>query len=258
MISKSFAQMRSQVLVSQNQRIEAGRVAALATAASSISHDLRHYLATVVANAEFLYEAEQLKLNKKEIYDEIQNASQQMTDLLDSFRELASPRGSISREPVNLAQVLRRAMETIHARAEFRDAHIAMHSEGELEGLLDPRKLERVFFNLLLNACEATSGNAREVVVEAEADEKQFVVRVRDNGPGVPGVVRETLFEPFVSCGKVNGTGMGLAIVSKIVRDHGGEALVENSTSEGTTVLIRLPRVRSLVAALPPKSAPEI
>ena len=257
-LSKSFAQMRSQVLVSQNQRLEAGRLAALATAASSISHDLRHYLATVVANAEFLYEAEQLKLNKKEIYDEIQNASQQMTDLLDSFRELASPRGAISREPVNLTQVLRRAMETIHARAEFRDAHIVLHAESELDGMLDPRKLERVFFNLLLNACEASAGKAGQVLVEAQGDEKQFVVRVRDNGPGVPGVVRDTLFEPFVSCGKVNGTGMGLAIVSKIVRDHGGEAVLESSSDEGTTVLIRLPRVRNLVAAQAPKSAPEI
>jgi signal transduction histidine kinase len=257
-LSESFSNMRAQLLVSQKQRIEAGRLEALATAASSISHDLRHYLATVVANAEFLYEAEQLKLNKKEIYDEIQNASQQMTDLLDSFRELASPRGSISREPVNLAQVLRRAMETIHARAEFREAHIVLKAQNELDGMLDPRKLERVFFNLLLNACEATAGRAGEIVVEAEADEKQFVVRVRDNGSGVPSVVRDTLFEPFVSCGKVNGTGMGLAIVSKIVRDHGGVATVESSTNEGTSLLIRLPRVRSLVVALPPTSAPEI
>jgi signal transduction histidine kinase len=181
-----------------------------------------------------------------------------MTDLLDSFRELASPRGSISREPVNLGQVLRRAMETIHARAEFRDAHIVLRAENELDGMLDPRKLERVFFNLLLNACEATSGRTGEIVVEARGDENQFIVRVRDNGSGVPAVIRETLFEPFVSCGKVNGTGMGLAIVSKIVRDHGGEVAVESSTSEGTSLLIRLPRIRNLVVALPPRSAPEI
>jgi signal transduction histidine kinase len=257
-LSESFADMRAQLLVSQKQRMEAGRLAALATAASSISHDLRHYLATVVANAEFLYEAEQLNLNKKEIYEEIQNASQQMTDLLDSFRELASPRGSISREPVNLGQVLRRAMETIHARAEFRDAHIVLRAEDELDGMLDPRKLERVFFNLLLNACEAASGRTGEITVEAQADENQFIVRVRDNGSGVPAVIRDTLFEPFVSCGKVNGTGMGLAIVSKIVRDHGGEAAVESSTSEGTSLLIRLPRIKTLVVASPPRSTPEI
>ena len=67
-LGTSFAQMRGQLLALQQQRIETERIAALARAASSISHDLRHYLAAVVANAEFLYEADELKLKKDEIY----------------------------------------------------------------------------------------------------------------------------------------------------------------------------------------------
>src|SRR5262249_40058647 len=78
-LGTAFAKMGGQLLASQQQRIEGERIAALAMAASSISHDLRHYLATVVANAEFLYEAEELHLDKREIYEEIKMASNQMT-----------------------------------------------------------------------------------------------------------------------------------------------------------------------------------
>ena len=69
--------------------IKTEQIAALGRAASSILHDLRHSLAAVVANAEFLYEADQLKLDRDEIFQEIKIASEQMTELLDSLRELA-------------------------------------------------------------------------------------------------------------------------------------------------------------------------
>jgi signal transduction histidine kinase len=235
--------MRGQLLISQKQRIETERLAAIAQAASSISHDLRHYLAAVVANAEFLYEADELHLNRSEIYEEIKTASDQMTDLIDSFRELSDQRISISREPASLEQIIRRAMEAIRARPEFRETRILLRSSGDLEALLDPKKLERVFFNLLLNACEATANSSGRIDLEVFADEEQFKIRVRDEGLGIPAAIRGTLFDPFVSFGKVNGTGLGLAIVSKIVEDHGGTVSVESSSADGTVMLVELPRI---------------
>jgi signal transduction histidine kinase len=246
-LGTAFAQMRGQLLASQQQRIEAERIAALARASSSISHDLRHYLATVIANAEFLYEADQLHIDKKEIYDEIKMASNQMTDLIDSLRELSSQRSAISPVPANLTQVIRQAIEAVHAKPEFRSVQISLTAEDELPGVFDPKKLERVLFNLLLNACEATPGTKPEIHLEVRSTESLFEIRVRDNGSGVPEAIRQTLFDPFVSFGKANGTGLGLAIVSKIVQDHGGSASVESSTTSGTTVLIKLPRAEQPV-----------
>lgn len=242
-LGTAFSQMRGQLLASQQQRIEAERIAALATAASSISHDLRHYLATVVANAEFLYEAEELHLDKREIYEEIKVASNQMTDLIDSLRELSSQRSAISPVPANLTQIVRQAIEAIHAKPEFRGINISLRAEDEMHGVFDPKKLERVMFNLLLNACEATPQTKSAVDVELRAVDHNFEIRVRDNGPGIPEAIRSTLFDPFVSFGKPNGTGLGLAIVSKIVQDHAGSASVESSSAQGTIVLIKLPRL---------------
>ena len=250
-LGTAFAQMRGQLQASQQQRIEAERIAALAMAASSISHDLRHYLATVVANAEFLYDAEELHVDRKEIYEEIKTASNQMTDLIDSLRELSSQRSTILPVPANLTQVIRQAIEAIRSKPEFRYVNISLSAGDDLPGVFDPKKLERVIFNLLLNACEATPPSKPVVSVSVRESDRAFEIRVADNGPGVPEAIRNTLFDPFVSFGKPNGTGLGLAIVSKIVHDHSGSVCLESSSSQGTVVLIKLPRVEQTAATHP-------
>jgi signal transduction histidine kinase len=240
-LSTSFAQMRGQLLALQQQRIETERIAALARAASSISHDLRHYLAAVVANAEFLYEAESLKLNRNEIYEEIKTAANQMTDLIDSLRELSHQRNTITPVRTKIDQVIRRAIEAIHSKPEFRSSRIALVGSDDLEGMFDDRKLERVFFNLILNACEAAPGVNDLITVEAKRTGNSFEIRIKDNGPGIPMAIQNSLFDPFVSFGKPNGTGLGLAIVSKIVQDHAGSVGIEQTSESGTTILVRLP-----------------
>lgn len=240
-LSTSFAQMRGQLLALQQQRIETERIAALARAASSISHDLRHYLAAVVANAEFLHEADNLNLDKDEIYEEIQTAATQMTDLIDSLRELSYQRTAITPTRTLIGQLIRRAIEAIHARPEFRNARIVLLGAEDQEGMFDARKLERVFFNLILNACEATAGNLGPITITVQNNRNEFEIRVQDTGPGIPPSIRSTAFDPFVSHGKLNGTGLGLAIVSKIVQDHSGSVHIEETSEFGTTVLVRLP-----------------
>ena len=248
-LSSAFAKMRGELLASQQQQIDTERIAALGRAASSISHDLRHYLAAVVANAEFLYEAEQLKLDKHEIYQEIKTASTQMIDLIDSLRELAHQRRAISPEPASLNQILRRAIEAVKMRPEFRNRTITLIATEDAEGIVDPKKLERAFFNLILNACEATTDDDSRVIVDLQANQDYFEVRVTDEGSGVPENIRSRVFDPFVSSGKPSGTGLGLAIVSKIANDHGGSVTLERTSDAGTVMLVRFPRVSNPVVS---------
>jgi len=246
-LSTSFAQMRSQLSALQQERIETERATALARAASSISHDLRHYLAAVVANAEFLYEADELKLSKDEIYQEIKTAADQMTDLIDSLREIAYQRSAIAPTRSRIDQVITRAIEAIHAKPEYRNSAITLLTTGDLDALVDERKLERVFFNLILNACEEVGSSGKPIVIEAKNTGAEFEIRVSDSGCGIPEAIRSTLFDPFVSHGKPNGTGLGLAIVSKIVHDHSGSVSIERTSGSGTTILVRLPLVKETV-----------
>jgi two-component system nitrogen regulation sensor histidine kinase GlnL len=80
-----------------------------------------------------------------------------------------------------------------------------------------------------------------------------FEIRVSDNGPGIPAAIRNNLFDPFVSAGKPNGTGLGLAIVSKIIADHGGAVSVESTSENGTTFLVKLPRIQLAPNEIPEK-----
>jgi len=245
----AFSKMRGELLASQQRWIASERIAALGRAARSISHDLRHHLAAVVANAEFLYEAENLKLNRDEIYEEIKTASAEMTDLLDSLRELAREDSAVSPTSAFLDQTVRHAVESVLTKPELRSRRISITASGEMEGFFDPKKMERAFFNLVLNACEATAQRQGQIRVELHSSPESFEVRVTDNGPGIPASIRSTLFDPFVSSGKPNGTGLGLAIVNKIIHDHGGSVSIEQTSEAGTVFLVKLPRSSRAVRA---------
>jgi signal transduction histidine kinase len=247
-LGEAFSKMRGELLTSQQRRLASERITALGRAASSISHDLRHYLSAVVANAEFLYEAERLKLNRDEIYEEIKAASNQMIDLVDSLRELAREDAAISPVRASLYHTIRQAVEAVLSSHELRNRGIAIGASGPMDGVFDPKKIERAFFNLLLNACEAMADRPGEIKVNIRSLADWFEIHVVDNGCGIPSSIRGTLFDPFVSYGKPNGTGLGLAIVNKIVNDHGGAVSVETTSEAGTAFLVKLPR--SLPAAI--------
>lgn len=253
-LGDAFSRMRDELLAAQQRWIATERIAALGRAASSISHDLRHYLAAVVANAEFLYEAERLKLNRDEIYNEIKTASDQMVDLIDSLREVAREGTAISPVPASLDQIAHRAVEAVISRPELRNRKVAINASGEMNGVFDPKKIERALFNLVLNACEATVNWQGEIQVELASKGDFFEIRVIDNGRGIPVTIQSTLFDPFVSSGKPNGTGMGLAIVNKIIHDHEGLVVVEQTSGSGTVFMIKFPR-RSRTMAVSPEPA---
>ncbi len=240
-LGTAFSKMRGELLASQQRQIETEQVAALGRAASSISHDLRHSLAAVVANAEFLYEADKLKLDRHEIFEEIKIASEQMTELLDSLRELAREHRTLSLVTASLESLVRRSADAVLARPEFHNRLISIEASPDTTGVFDSKKIERLIFNLLLNACEATSDRGK-IDIQIKSSDHSFEVRIADDGVGIPAGIRGTLFDPFISSGKSNGTGLGLAIVSKIVHDHYGSVSVEQTGETGTVFLVKFPR----------------
>ena len=251
-LAEAFSKMRGDLLAFQKKQIETERVAALGRAANSLSHDLRHHLAALVANAEFLYEAEKLRLNRDEAYREIQTASEQMTELLDSLRDLAREQRNISPVSAAMDQCARRAIDAARAQPDRRDVEIFVRSVGDMSGVFDPKKIERALLNLTMNACDAVAGRRGKIVFEISSTQDTFEIRVSDNGPGIPVSIRNNVFDPFVSAGKPNGTGLGLAIVSKIITDHEGTVTVESTSERGTTFVIKMPRVQ-----LSPDEVPE-
>jgi signal transduction histidine kinase len=240
-VTGAFNRMRASLLKTQQELLEAERLATIGRMASSISHDLRHSLAAVVANAEFLLESRLSSEQREELYQEVRIAVNQMTELIDSLLEFSRTRESLRLTHANLKDSVERVVQAIRTHPRFHQALISIHQQGDCSGWFDTRKLERAFYNLLLNACEATSGEDGRIGIELIQAGDGIQIRVSDNGRGIPEAIRGRLFEPFVSVGKENGTGLGLTVVQKIVQDHGGEIVVEKTSEAGTVFRLTLP-----------------
>jgi signal transduction histidine kinase len=107
----------------------------------------------------------------------------------------------------------------------------------------------------MLNACEVVPAESVKIDIGLRRKGENLEIRIADNGPGIADTVRDRLFEPFVSHGKENGTGMGLTVVQKILQDHGGDVAVEQTSASGTTFRVSIPLNPSAENALAARHA---
>ena len=206
-----------------------------------ISHDLRHPLTAILANAEFLTRGDITENERNEFYEEIRSAVDRMNQLVSSLLECSTGRDALHPGVQSIVEAVERVIRMTCVRQEFRRITITHHHEGVDVGWFDANRLERVVANLLLNACEAVSPDSGQVVITTAGDRTCLQIGVWDNGPGVPSTIRDTAFEPFVSFGKAEGSGLGLAIAKKIVEDHGGEIHHDETVETGTLFRITIP-----------------
>jgi len=244
-LTNAFGRMRESLHQAQQRLLNAERLATIGRMASSISHDLRHPLTAVLANAEFLADADLNPQQREELYLEIRVAVNRLTDLIDSLLELSRPAESLNLADAPIERTISRAIELVLSHPQFQKLNVAIESAGVHNAQFDVRKMERVFYNLLLNACQAAQGHGGNVAATVANHQDTLEIRIVDDGPGVEASICDKLFQPFVSYGKENGTGLGLTIAQKIVQDHGGILQLESSAPGRTVMQIILPRVPS-------------
>jgi signal transduction histidine kinase len=242
-VTGAFNRMRDSLLKTQQELLEAERLATIGRMASSVSHDLRHSLAAIVANAEFLCESRLSTDQREELYQEVRIAVNQMTELIDSLLEFSRTRESLRRTYGSMKESADRVVQAVRTHPRFHPVQIAIRQEGSCSGWFDTKKLERALYNLLLNSCEAIRADDGWINIDFREVAGGLQIRVSDNGGGIPESIRGKLFEPFISSGKENGTGLGLTVVQKIVQDHGGDVVVEKTSEDGTVFRITLPIV---------------
>jgi signal transduction histidine kinase len=240
-LTRAFERMRTSLLKSQRDLLESEQLATIGRMASSISHDLRHSLAAIVANSEFLCDSHLTPGQREELYQEVRSGVNLMTDLIDSLLEFARTRESLNPAYANVAETIHRSVQAVRLHPRHHVRSINVVCGAQVSGWFDQRKLERALYNLLLNACEAAPAVGGDVAITAFETAGFITISVADNGPGIAESIRDRLFHPFVSYGKENGTGLGLAAVQKIVQDHGGEITMERTPQSITVFRIVLP-----------------
>jgi len=240
-LTRAFERMRTSLLKSRKDLLESEQLATIGRMASSISHDLRHSLAAIVANSEFLCDSHLTPAQREELYQEVRTGVNLMTDLIDSLLEFARTRESLTLNYGNVSETIHKALQAVRLHPRHHGRCMDVQCAPELAGWFDQRKLERALYNLLLNACEAAPATGGIIEITASEISGAITISVADNGPGIAESIRDRLFHPFVSYGKENGTGLGLAVVLKIVQDHSGEISVDRTATGMSVFRIVLP-----------------
>jgi signal transduction histidine kinase len=235
-LSRVFAQMRDEIEKTNRALLEAERLATIGRMASSVSHDLRHYLAAVYANAEFLSSSTLPSNERAEIFEEIRLAVKGTTDMLDSLLIFSRTGSALQRVPTTLSTLVGQAMALVKTHPDADRVTVVLDkTDADTTAAMDTKQVERAVYNLLLNACQSAreSTGLREVRISLSAERKTVSVTIVDSGPGVPDGIRDSLFDPFVSQGKQKGTGLGLTLAWSVAREHdGGVRLVSSRAGE--------------------------
>ena len=215
---------------------------------TSILHDLRNPLGAIYAASEILIEVDGGPTQVKRLATNIYRAAGRMRELLADLSIVAHGDRPTA-EICDIGEVIAAASDAASATTNNHTVQILLKVSDGIELPLIRSHMERVFFNLIANALEAMPAGGQLHVVCRKAN-SYVQIELEDTGPGIPRGIRDRLFEPFVTAGKQDGLGLGLALSRQTVLNHGGDIWTEPAT--GARFVIRLPlnRAKSSIGKL--------
>jgi signal transduction histidine kinase len=230
--------------LSRGRLMQSEKLAMVGKLAAGVAHSIRNPLTSVKMRLFSLERTLVLSENQKEDFDVISEEIRHIDNIVRNFLEF-SRRPKLKVQKVSPSKAVDMALQLLRHRIESYGVDVELDRREPLpEIMADPEQLKEVFVNILVNACEALSDGGRIVIREEEGTtdslDKAAVIRVSDNGRGIPESVQDKLFQPFFST-KEEGTGLGLSIAMRIVEDHGGMIGLESREGQGATFIITLP-----------------
>lgn len=237
-LAETFNAMCASIKSAREDLIRQERISTIGRMSTSIIHDLRNPLAAIYGGAEMLVDDDLSPQQVKRLAANIYRSSRRVQELLQDLADVTRGRAHAT-ESCGLREVVQAAMNAVQAVADRQSVAIGM-DVPEIELALDRSPMERVFENLLTNALEALP-NGGSIQVAAHKEDKGVIVAVEDSGPGIPESIRARLFQPFVTAGKKNGMGLGLALSRQTVLDHGGDLWSDGEFRKGARFVMRLP-----------------
>lgn len=216
-------------------------LARLGELTAGIAHEFRNGLSTIHGYGKLL-DLERLPPEFRPYVSGIREETDALGQVVTNFLNFAKPTELVL-TPLDMEAIAERAAEEIRAEAGLRGGEVVVRGEfGRVDG--DEVLLRQAFSNLCRNALEActTVGVAPRIVIEGEPDRAQHTLRIAviDNGPGVDPDIAPTMFRPFFTT-KAHGTGLGLALVQKIIVTHNGRVAVGTDEGGGARLVVTLP-----------------
>jgi two-component system, sporulation sensor kinase E len=238
---------------SEQQTIESERLNALTLLAAGVAHEIGNPLNSLNIHLQLIErEARKLDGAKRGELEESVEVARTEVNRLDSIisqflRAIRPTRPQL--KPENINSIVEEAVRFLAPEIKDRDIVVEQELRSDLPLLeLDRDQMKQAFYNVIKNSFEAIK--SRGILrIRTDIDDSHVTVRFTDSGGGISPENLSRVFEPYFTT-KTSGTGLGLLIVRRIVREHGGELSIESSEGKGLTVTIRLPHVNRRVRML--------
>lgn len=227
----------------ESELIQSEKLAAVGQLAAGVAHEINNPLSAVIANAQIL-----LKDLPSDQFDLIESVQLIETAGLRAGHVVKNLLGLARKEvyeflPIDLNESIQNALTLLSHELLIRPIKIRFDRGENLPKLVGSKDhLQSVWINIVMNAIEAIDVNVGEITITTRMKDDEFIITIRDDGPGIPSVQVGKIFEPFFTTkSPVRGTGLGLSVVHRIIKSHGGRVLVESEVGRGTLFSIILP-----------------
>ena len=240
-------------LEAEQQLIQASRMATLGEMATGVAHELNQPLSVIKTASSFIMKKLERNENVKEdilatLLTKVDRNVDRATHIINHMRQFAR-KSDLELSRIQLNDVLESAFEIFSQQLKVRGIDVVRHIQDDLPRIqADPRRLEQVFINLLLNARDAIEerwGNRlaesgeKRITLRTELRNREVICEIGDTGTGIPETLTNRIFEPFFTTKEVGkGTGLGLSISYGIVKDCGGS--IEAVPGEGGGACFRV------------------
>ncbi len=219
--------------------VRSERFAAIGEAAAYVSHEIKNPLMVIGGLARQVERKVEEDPPLKEKLQIIQNEAQRLENFLGDLRDFTRPAAPAKQE-IDINEAIHDVDNLMAGEAKNQGVTLVEHLEPHLPSLqADPNQMKQVLLNLVKNSLEALDSGG-QVILASGAQDNQVWFSVQDTGGGMSPEVLENIFNPFFTT-KEKGTGLGLAVIHKIVTDHHGTITVESSPDQGTTIRVKLP-----------------
>ncbi len=240
-LTAAFNTMASELRRARRELINAARLALVGEMAAGIAHEVRTPLGILRTAAQVLRRSTDARTPKEtELLDIMVAETDRLSHVVNEFLDLAGPKVP-SAQSAYLEPVLARAVEFVNAQAVHKGVTLRQDfTDDPSPAWCDPEQIYQVALNLIVNATQSLDSGGTVVVRLDPARSGRVAFEVADDGPGISDDVQEKIFAPFFTT-RESGTGLGLALVDRIVTAHRGTLSVTSSKGTGATFRVTLP-----------------
>lgn len=234
---------QSELEKSREHLLQTEKMAMVGKLAAGMAHSIRNPLTSVKMRLFSLDRTLTLSDTQRDDFKVISEEIDQIDTIVQNFLEFSRP-PKLKMQKVSPSEVVDLMIQLLRHRLASNDVQINVQRTRPLPEIqADPEQLKEVLVNLVVNACEAmTAGGAITITEEVlnSGNRQEVVIRLKDNGPGIPAALKERVFHPFFTT-KEEGTGLGLSIAARIIEEHGGWLSFDSKEGQGSTFAITLP-----------------